>query len=160
MTEPHVQSGEANAETFTWHPEYRGRTRDSVVQELAHTIAMDQRQYELALSGAEKEENQALASVMELEKRWSPITFDWADSDPRELAELVTDFELERDRRQEMISYATYRHDTQPRRETSTSSGWRASKSDDDRRKIANLGAGLILATFFLVILVVVIILL
>lgn len=160
MTEPNEQAIGANAPAFTWHPEYQGRTRDSVVRDLAAAIAQDQRQYELALSGAEQEEHQALASIMELEKRWSQFTFDWADSDPNTLAEQVTDFELERDRRREMISYATYRDESRLRPDVPAGTGGRATRTDEERRRMANIGAGLILATIFMVIIVGIIIIL
>lgn len=157
VTEPDVRSTETNESTFTWHPDYRGRTRDSVVRDLSDAIAMDQRQYNLALSGAEQEEHQALSSIMELEKRWSPYSFDWAESDPNALAVRIADFEFERDRRQEMIPYATYRDEAQSRQNVPPGNGWRASRSDDERRRIANIGAGLILALILVVIVAVII---
>ena len=142
-------------QTFTWHPDYRGRTRDSVERELIDQISNDQRAYELALSGAEKSEHQALESVMELEKRWSVYSFDWPETPTNELARRIVDFELERNRRQEMISYEQYREEAEPAREP-VGGGWRESMSDAERRRIANIGAAAILLLIVVVIIIVV----
>lgn len=154
MTDTQPQLHDADERTFTWHPEYRGRTAESVERELTNQIRSDQRQYELALSGAEKSEHQALASVMELEKRWSVFSFDWADTPPEELARRIVDFELARDRQQEMISYNEYRSESavQPAR---APGGWRASMSDTERRRVANIGAIVIMVSVLLVVILV-----
>lgn len=141
--------------TFTWHPEYRGRTSENVERELADQISNDQRAYELALSGAEKSEHQALASVMELEKRWSIYSFDWPETSADELARRIVDFEMERNRRQEMISYEQYCEEAEPARQAA-GGGWRESMSDAERRRIANIGAAAILLLIVVVIIVVV----
>lgn len=154
MTDTQPRELDASERTFKWHPEYRGRTAESVERELANQIRSDQRQYELALSGAEKSEHQALASVMELEKRWSVFTFDWADTPPEDLARRIADFELARDRRQEMISYNEYRAEASVGPAIS-GGGWRASVSDAERRRMANIGAVVIMVSVLLVIIVV-----
>lgn len=94
---------------FTWHPEYAGRMAADVRQELAGNIGSDQRQLRLAMEGAEQAESDALASAVTLERRWGPFDFDWAERDPGQLAERIVAFELERERRQEMISWSQYR---------------------------------------------------
>jgi hypothetical protein len=104
-------SGGAATERFAWHPEYRGRTvaevRDGIRADLAH----DQRAYHLAMEGAEQQEQAALASVIDLEKRWGAFNLDWAEADPDALADGVVAFELERERRQELFSYHDYRRE-------------------------------------------------
>lgn len=94
---------------FTWHPEYAGKTVYEVRQELASQIDADQRQHRLAMEGAEEAEHDALASVMDLERRWGKYDFDWAEQDAGALAARITAFEQERERRHEMISWTNYR---------------------------------------------------
>lgn len=154
MTDTQPQLHKADERTFSWHPEYRGRTAESVERELANQIRSDQRQYELVLSGAEKSEHQALASVMELEKRWSVFSFDWADTPPEELARRIVDFELARDRRQEMISYSEYRAEM-PTGTTVAGGGRRGSISGTERGKTANIAAIVIMVSVLLVVIVV-----
>lgn len=95
--------------TFSWHPEYAGQTFDTVERALASEIGRDQRQYHLALDGAEQSEHESLSSVVELERRWGNYAFDWAEMDAGELANRIVTFERERERRQEMISFSDYR---------------------------------------------------
>lgn len=94
---------------FSWHPEYKGQTFDTLERDLATEIARDQRQYQLALEGAEQSEHESLSSVVELERRWGNYAFDWAEMDAKELARRIVTFERERERRQELISFADYR---------------------------------------------------
>lgn len=94
---------------FRWHPEHAGKTAAEVRSELAHEIRADQRQHSLAMDGAEEAEHDALASVVSLERRWGQYDFDWAAQDPEALADRIVAFEQERERRQEMISWADYR---------------------------------------------------
>lgn len=94
---------------FSWHPEYAGQTFDTVERGLASEIGRDQRQYHLALEGAEQSEHESLTSVVELERRWGNYAFDWAEMDAAELASRIITFEREREQRKEMISFADYR---------------------------------------------------
>ena len=64
------------AARFTWHPEYAGRLLLDVREELVREIAADQRAYALAMEAAESREDDALASVLRLEKRWSTYDLD------------------------------------------------------------------------------------
>lgn len=95
--------------TFSWHPTYAGQTFDLVQRGLASDIARDQRQYHLALEGAEQSEHESLSSVVELERRWGNYAFDWAEMDANELAARIVSFERDRERRQELISFADFR---------------------------------------------------
>jgi hypothetical protein len=99
---------------FAWHPRYRGRSLAEVQAEIERELASDQRAYTLALEGAERHENSALASVIELERKWGPYDLDWAETDPAALAERVAAFEQARERRQEMVPYAAYRDEFAP----------------------------------------------
>jgi hypothetical protein len=99
--------------TFNWHPAYAGQSVDNVRRELIHEIGRDQRQYALALEGAEASEHDSLNSIVELERRWGTYDFDWAETDPEILADKVIAFELERDQRQEMIGFAEWRAEQQ-----------------------------------------------
>jgi hypothetical protein len=100
---------DVSGDTFTWHPEYAGKTAEQVEADLAQQIASDQRQHRLAMDGAEEAEHDALASVVSLERKWGVYDFDWAEQDPEELASRIVDFEQERETRQEMISWSEYR---------------------------------------------------
>lgn len=103
------QVDKSGAEEFAWHPEYAGQNVSQVREDLARQIAGDQRQHALAMEGAEEAEHDALVSVVELERRWGVYDFDWAEQEADELATRIVAFELERERRQEMISWAEYR---------------------------------------------------
>src|SRR5699024_6696703 len=94
MTDHQTRQGDVEGQEFQWHPQYRGRSAEDVERDLARKIAKDQRAYEVALSGAEESEYDALASVMDLEKRWSIYSFGWAEMDPDVLARRIVDFEL------------------------------------------------------------------
>lgn len=124
MTDQDQQT--AQPQSFTWHPEYAGRTFEDVQQELTSQIAADQRQHQLAMDGAEEAEHDALASVVGLERRWGQFDFDWAEQDAGALASRILAFELERERRHEMISWSEYRAlldaPDEPRSEITTSS--------------------------------------
>jgi hypothetical protein len=99
----------ASSDRFAWHPTYRGRTVAEVRADLAQDLARDQRAYALALDGAEQHENDALATVLDLEKKWGTFDFGWAETDPADLAARVTAFEKARDDRRELIPYPAYR---------------------------------------------------
>ena len=94
---------------FKWHPVYRGRTFNDVLTALTEDIARDQRTYELAMAGAEGAEHDALKSVVDLERRWSPYDFDWVEADPGVLAGKILAFEKDREQRQELRTFAEYR---------------------------------------------------
>ena len=104
-----VDAGGGIAARFTWHPEYAGRLVVDVQQELVRDITADQRAYSLALEGAEEHEADALATVMRLEKRWSPFDLNWAESDPAALADRVLAWEWAREKRQELFPYSEMR---------------------------------------------------
>ena len=142
----------AGETSFVWHPQYAGQTADTLRRDLAAEIARDQRAYELALEGAEHSEHASLSSVMEIEKRWGVYSFDWADMDANVLADRIVDFELERERRRELFPYAEYRDQARP----SAAGGVRASMSDDQRRRVANIGAVAILVILAIIVIAVV----
>ncbi len=99
----------ANDHAFAWHPTYGGRSFREVHDELARDIARDQRAYKLAMDGAEGAEHDSLTAIVELERRWSTYEFDWAESDPDQLADRILKFEQECERRRESMSFADYR---------------------------------------------------
>jgi hypothetical protein len=101
-------------ERFAWHPTYRGRTAREVRDELRVEIDRDQRQYALSMEGAEEHEQRVLASVIELERRWSGYDFGWLEVDPGELADRIVAFEWERERRQTLIPFEEYRRSLEP----------------------------------------------
>jgi hypothetical protein len=101
--------GQASEPSFYWHPVYRGQTVAAVRTALVTEIASDQRAYALTLEGAEEHEGDSLQSIISLERKWGPYDLNWAEVDPAPLADRIVDFELERERRQEMIPYADYR---------------------------------------------------
>ncbi len=143
--------------TFAWHPQYTGRTPDAVRRELADEIARDQRAYELALEGAEHSEHDSLSSVMEIEKRWGSYSFDWADMEPQALADEIVDFELAREQRREMFPYAEYRERSDRSSSQALGGGRRAPMTDPERRRIANIGAVVIMVILGIIVVAVVI---
>jgi len=94
---------------FVWHPTYTGQSFARVHGDLVENIGRDQRAYQLAMDGAEGSEHDALATVVELQRRWCTYEFDWAETDPRALADRILTFEQERERRQELLSFDDYR---------------------------------------------------
>lgn len=97
------------AARFTWHPDYAGRLLLDVRQELVDEITADQRAYAMAIDAAEAKEDDALASVLRLEKRWSPYDLNWAESDPEALADRILQWRWEQERRKELFPYAELR---------------------------------------------------
>lgn len=156
------RSGATTGErVFEWHPDYRGRRVEAVVSDLADEIARDQRAYEVALMGAEESEHDALASVVDVERRWSTYSFGWNEANPDELARRIVAFEWEREQRREMISWQEYRNGSAGAPGTAGSrSDWRASMSDERRRTVANGLAALIVGLIVVAIAVVLILVL
>ncbi len=104
-----MDSGDGIAARFSWHPEYAGRLLLDVREELINEISADQRAYALAMDAAEAREDDALASVLRLEKRWSPYDLNWAETDPGQLADRILHWEWERERRQELFPFSELR---------------------------------------------------
>lgn len=147
-------TAEPAAEEFVWHPEYAGRSVDTVRRGLTDEIRRDQSAYHLALENAEKEEHGAFTSVRDLEKRWSEFDFGWFDTPPEALAHKITDFEWERESRQEMISWREWRADSpQAPAEVATNApeavdtgDWRERMTEEQRKRLASaLSIGVIL---------------
>ena len=110
------------AARFTWHPEYAGRLVVDVRNEIVQAIESDQRALALALEAAETREDDALASVLALEKRWSTYDLDWAEAGPGELADRILRWEWERERRHELFPYAEMREAERPAAPTPSTS--------------------------------------
>ncbi len=105
-----ITAGGGGDDVFVWHPDHKGKSFDDVRSALAQDIAADQRQHRLAMEGAEESEQEALASVVGLERKWGPYDFDWAEQEPEDLADRILEFERERERRRELITWADFRH--------------------------------------------------
>lgn len=101
-------------ERFAWHPEYQGKTKQQLRDELQGEIASDQRQYALALEAADQRENDVLKSVIGLERRWGPYDMGWAEADSGDLADRITAFEWAREERRQLFPYAEYRETVTP----------------------------------------------
>ena len=104
-----MDAGQGIAARFTWHPEYAGRLLHDVREELVREVSADQRAYALAMDAAEAREDDALASVLRLEKRWSPYDLNWAESDPGELADRILEWEWQREQRRELFPFSEMR---------------------------------------------------
>jgi hypothetical protein len=100
-----VDARQGIAARFTWHPEYAGR----LLLELVREIAADQRAYALAMEAAESREDDALVSVLRLEKRWSDYDLGWAETDPGQLADRILEWEWQREQRQELFPFSEMR---------------------------------------------------
>ena len=111
MSAPTSTTGD---ERFAWHPTYQGRTVRAVRHELRLEIGRDQRQYGLAMEGAEEHEQTALASVIEIDRRWAAYDFGWSEVDPGELADRIVAFEWERERRQQLFPFDEFRQELAP----------------------------------------------
>lgn len=161
MTPDTDRSTSAGEQVFEWHPDYQGRAIEDVTRDLATDIERDQRAYELALTGAEESEHNALASVVDVERRWSLYDFGWHEADARELAGRIAAFEWEREQRREMFSWQEYRNiGGRAAPATTAGSDWRANMSDDQRRKVANGLATLVVGLVVVAIAVVLILVL
>ena len=97
------------AARFTWHPDYAGRLLVDVREELVREIAADQRAYALAMEAAESQEDDALVSVLRLEKRWSDFDLGWAEADPGQLADRILEWEWQREQRQQLFPFSEMR---------------------------------------------------
>lgn len=104
-----MDTGQGIAARFTWHPEYAGRLLLDVREELVGEISADQRAYALAMDAAEAREDDALASVLRLEKRWSPYDLNWAETDPGQLADRILQWQWEREQRHELFPFSEMR---------------------------------------------------
>lgn len=161
MTSERHDMTQTTERVFEWHPEYQGRSLDDVQVDLAEQIAHDQRAYEVALMGAEESEHDALASVVDIERRWSPFSFGWNEADPNDLAARVAGLEWAREQQREMISWQEYRNTSAGGAPSAQTGGdWRASMSDEQRRKVANILAAVILGLVIVAIIVVLVLVL
>jgi len=104
-----MDAGQGIAARFTWHPDYAGRLVVDVREELVRDITSDQRALALTMDAAEVREADALASVLRLEKRWSPYDLNWAETDPGQLADRILQWEWEREKRQELFPFSEVR---------------------------------------------------
>lgn len=94
---------------FVWHPVYHGRTVAEVREVIRAELHHDQRVLALAMEGADRHENDTLATVVGLERKWGTFDLDWAETDAATLAETIVAFEQERERRRELFPYGAYR---------------------------------------------------
>ncbi len=94
---------------FAWHPVWAGHDVASVRGQLVEDARSDQRAYALALEGAERHENDALASTVALDRKWGGLSLDWAEADADALAGAMLAAEWEREQRQEMVPLAQLR---------------------------------------------------
>ena len=119
-----MDAAQGIAARFVWHPEYAGRLVVDVRQQLISEIEADQRAYALALEAAEAREDDALATVLRIEKRWSPFDLGWAESDSGELADRILAWEWEREKRQELFPFEEMRQRTSPRPPPPAQQSW------------------------------------
>jgi hypothetical protein len=104
-----MNAGPGIAPRFVWHPDYAGRLLLDVREELVRNISADQRAYALAMEGAEAHEDDALESVLRLERNWSDFDLGWAEMDPGQLADRILGWEWEREKRHELFPYSEMR---------------------------------------------------
>jgi hypothetical protein len=104
-----MDAGSSIAARFTWHPQYAGRTVFDVRRELVDEITADQKALALALDAAEAREDDALESVLRLERKWSDYDLNWAETDPGDLADRILAWNWEQERRHELFPYSEVR---------------------------------------------------
>ncbi|MGH2558574.1 MAG: hypothetical protein ACRDJH_05880 [Thermomicrobiales bacterium] len=114
MDEPSEPTETAGNGRLTWHPEYRGKTVAEVAAEIRADLEHDQRAYELALESADEHENDTLAAILALDKKWCDFDMGWAEADTAALAHRIATFEHERDRRQDLFPFADLRDQLAP----------------------------------------------
>jgi hypothetical protein len=119
-----MDAGQGIAARFTWHPEYAGRLVVDVRQDLAGDIAADQRALNLAMDAAEAKEDDALATVLRLEKRWSSYDLGWAETDPAELADRILAWEWERETRNDLFPFSEMRDQAPVETASPAQSSW------------------------------------
>lgn len=117
------------AARFTWHPLYAGRTLFDVRDELVADISTDQRALAIAMEAAEEKEDDALAKVLEIEKRWSPYDLNWAETDPGQLADRILEWRWQQERRHDLFPFSEMRETApapaaQPAQPSPTQSSW------------------------------------
>jgi hypothetical protein len=112
------------APRFTWHPDYAGRLLLDVREELVREIEADQRAYALAMEAAESREDDALASVLRLEKRWSPYDLNWAEAEPGQLADRILEWEWQREQRHELFPFSEMREPVPQQAVPPTQASW------------------------------------
>lgn len=142
MTDSVNEPSQSASEVFSWHPEYVGRSYESVHRDLTDDIRRDQEAYDAVLNEAEKEEFGAFHSIRELEKRWSDYDFGWHEVRPESLADRILQFERARDARKELISWQEWKSQATPQPGVTQVSeqkpDWRENLTDDQRRKLAS----------------------
>lgn len=128
--------------TFAWHPDYIGRSVDSVRRELMDCINRDKQSYYAALESAEKEEHGAFNTVRDLEKRWSQYDFAWHELPAERLADRIVEFERARDDRKELVEWNAWKSERHTTPVVAATTGekqdWRENLTDEQRRKIAS----------------------
>lgn len=157
MTDSELNTN-TSTDSFEWHPEYEGKTFESVRRNLIDEIARDQNAYHLALEQAEKKEHDAFNSIREIEKRWSEYDFGWAEVDPELLADRIVAFEQARDKQQVMMSWQAWKRQNEEEgtqlptmpRGSGEKRDWREDLSEEQRRKLAS---GISVAIIFIMIL-------
>jgi hypothetical protein len=102
------------AARFTWHPLYAGRTLFDVRDELVADISADQRALAVVMDAAEEKEDDALAKVLEIEKRWSPYDLNWAETDPRQLADRILEWRWQQEKRHDLFPFSEMRESSPP----------------------------------------------
>jgi hypothetical protein len=112
------------APRFVWHPDYAGRLLLDVREELVREIEADQRAYALAMEAAESREDDALASVLRLEKRWSPYDLNWAEAEPGQLADRILEWEWQREQRHELFPFSEMREPVPQRSVPPAQASW------------------------------------
>jgi hypothetical protein len=112
------------APRFIWHPDYAGRLLLDVREELVREIEADQRAYALAMEAAESREDDALASVLRLEKRWSPYDLNWAEAEPGQLADRILEWEWQREQRHELFPFSEMREPVPQRSVPPAQASW------------------------------------
>jgi hypothetical protein len=61
------------------------------------------------MEAAESREDDALASVLRLEKRWSDYDLNWAETDADQLADRILEWEWRREQRHELFPFSEMR---------------------------------------------------
>lgn len=139
---------------FQWHPEYGGKSHESVHRELVDAIRRDQQAYQTALESAEKEEFGAFNTVRDLEKRWSEYDFAWFELEPEHLADKILRFETERESRQELIGWQDWKNQSSPKLSPAVTSDekrdWRTDLSEEQRKRLASAMAIGVIVLFVL----------
>lgn len=142
-----------STDVFQWHPDYVGRTYESVQREISENLRRDQLAYQNALNNAERAEFDSFTTIRDLERKWSQYDLSWSEVDSTKLTERITAFERARDEAQELFSWQDWKASQSSVAVPGEKTDWRENLTDQQRRNMASaIAMGVIVLAFLIII--------